>query len=109
MDRPKWDAILHQLMPERTVWGFANDDTHGSNHFGRNRNVFLISDLTIENVRSAMEHGHLYLYIPVEIGDRPDITIVADRLPFVLSVLSFELFGLSFTFCLFTKAGNAMH
>lgn len=75
MDRAKWDAILHQLMPERQVWGFANDDTHGTNHFGRNRNVFLISDLTIENVRSAMEHGHLYLYIPIEIGDRPDVTI----------------------------------
>lgn len=75
MDRPKWDAILHKLMPDRTVWGFANDDTHGTNHFGRNRNVFLISDLTIENVRSAMENGHIYLYIPVEIGDRPDITI----------------------------------
>lgn len=75
MDRPKWDAILHRLMPDRTVWGFANDDTHGTHHFGRNRNVFLISDLTIENVRSAMELGHIYLYIPIEIGDRPDITI----------------------------------
>jgi len=75
MDREKWDQILHQLMPDRPVWGFANDDTHGTDHFGRNRNVFLISDLSIENVRHAMAEGHLYLYVPVERGDRPDIRI----------------------------------
>ena len=75
MDREKWDEILHQLMPERPVWGFANDDTHGTNHFGLNRNVFLISDLNIVNVRHAMAEGHLYLYVPVELGDRPDIQI----------------------------------
>jgi len=75
MDRAKWDTILHELMPHRPVWGFANDDTHGTSHFGWNRNVFLITDLTIENVRSAMEHGHLYLYIPVEAGRRPDVVI----------------------------------
>lgn len=75
MDREKWDRILHQLMPDRPVWGFANDDTHGTNHFGRNRNVFLISDLSIENVRHAMAGGHLYLFIPVERGDRPDVYI----------------------------------
>jgi len=62
-------------MPDRPVWGFANDDTHGTDHFGRNRNVFLISDLSIENVRHAMAEGHLYLYVPVERGDRPDIRI----------------------------------
>ncbi len=75
MDREKWDQVLHQLMPDRPVWGFANDDTHGTNHFGRNRNVFLISDLTIPNVRNAMAEGHLYLYVPVERGDRPDVQI----------------------------------
>lgn len=75
MDREKWDQVLHQLMPDRPVWGFANDDTHGTNHFGRNRNVFLISDLSIENVRHAMAEGHLYLYVPVERGDRPDVRI----------------------------------
>jgi hypothetical protein len=75
VDRQKWDQILHQLMPDRPVWGFANDDTHGTNHFGRNRNVFLISDLSVENVRTAMAEGHLYLYVPVERGDRPDVQI----------------------------------
>ncbi len=75
MDREKWDRVLHQLMPDRPVWGFANDDTHGTNHFGRNRNIFLISDLSIENVRHAMAEGHLYLFIPVERGDRPDIQL----------------------------------
>lgn len=75
MDRDKWDAILHQLMPDRPVWGFANDDTHATDHFGRNRNVFLIEDLSVENVRFAIQKGHLFLYIPEEIGDRPDLMI----------------------------------
>ncbi len=75
MDREKWGQIRHQLMPYRPVWGFANDDTHGTGHFGRNRNIFLISDLSIENVRRAMAEGHLYLFIPVERGDLPDIQI----------------------------------
>ncbi|MEX1011496.1 MAG: hypothetical protein WDZ29_05480 [Balneolaceae bacterium] len=75
MDRDKWDQVLHQLMPDRPVWGFANDDTHGTTHFGLNRNVFLISDLNIENVRHAMAEGHLFLYVPVERGGRPDIRI----------------------------------
>lgn len=75
MDRAKWDAILHHLMPERPVWGFANDDTHATAHFGRNRNIFLIEKLSVENVRQAMEKGHLFLYIPIEMGDRPDLMI----------------------------------
>ncbi len=75
MDRAKWDQILHKLMPDRPVWGFANDDTHGTNHFGRNRNVFLLPELSIEHVRNAMVEGHLYLFVPVERGDRPDVQI----------------------------------
>ena len=75
MDRAKWDQILHQLMPDRPVWGFANDDTHRTTHFGLNRNIFLISDLSIKNVRRAMAEGHIYLFVPVELGDRPDIRI----------------------------------
>ena len=75
MDRKKWDQILHQLMPDRPVWGFANDDTHVADHFGRYRNILLMSDLTIENFRLAMSEGHIYLFIPVVQGDRPDILI----------------------------------
>ncbi len=75
VDRAKWDFILHELMPDRPVWGFANDDTHNAAHFGWNRNVFLIPDLTHENVRKAMERGHLNLFIPIEAEGRPDISI----------------------------------
>ncbi|MFB6248064.1 MAG: Ca2+-dependent phosphoinositide-specific phospholipase C [Salinibacter sp.] len=28
-DRRLWDALLETMMPERPVWGFANDDSHG--------------------------------------------------------------------------------
>ena len=75
LDRPKWDAILHQMMPDRPVWGFANDDTHRDTHFGRNRNVFMLSEFTKEAVFTAMKKGHFFLFVPVERGTRPPVHI----------------------------------
>jgi hypothetical protein len=60
--RELWDQILHELMPERPVWGFANDDMHNEGQFGRNRSVFLLDSLSSANVRAAMEDGHTYFY-----------------------------------------------
>lgn len=59
-DRAIWDAILTQLMPERPVWGFANDDFHRPDHLGRSWTMFLIHDLTLEHFRQAMVAGHFY-------------------------------------------------
>ena len=75
MDREKWDHILHYLMPDRPVWGFANDDTHVTLQFGLNRNIFLLPELTIDNVREAMVTGQMYMFIPVERGDRSDVQV----------------------------------
>ena len=68
VDRKRWDNILYRLMPDRPVWGLANDDTHGDAHYGRNRNVFLLNELTQEQVFSAMKNGHFYFFVPVEQG-----------------------------------------
>ena len=59
-DRAIWDAILTQTMPERPVWGFANDDFHRPNHLGRSWTMFLIPELTIEHFREAMISGRFY-------------------------------------------------
>ncbi|MEX0928920.1 MAG: hypothetical protein WD266_03670 [Balneolales bacterium] len=75
VDRVKWDRILYRMMPERPVWGFANDDTHRTEHFGANRNIFLLPDKSLENVREAMLRGHIYLFVPEVLGDRPDVQI----------------------------------
>jgi hypothetical protein len=68
VDRKRWDHVLYCLMPERPVWGLANDDTHTDAHFGRNRNVFLLPHLDEEHVFAAMQQGHFLFFVPVEQG-----------------------------------------
>lgn len=75
VDRPQWDRILYRMMPDNPVWGFANDDTHRAHHFGANRNVFLLENKDHETFRNAMVNGHIYLFVPVELGDRPDVIL----------------------------------
>ena len=64
-----WDRLLHHSMPERPIWGFANDDMHSASHFGANRNVFPLQQLTAMQVRSAMENGRFYMFRPYNLGD----------------------------------------
>ncbi|MFW6060230.1 MAG: PHP domain-containing protein [Phycisphaeraceae bacterium] len=59
-DRALWDALLTELMPERPVWGMANDDSHRDAHIGRNRTVLLLDEFTDETVRAALEAGRYY-------------------------------------------------
>ena len=59
-DRAIWDAMLTQLMPERPVWGFANDDFHRPGHLGRSWTMFLMPELTLEHFRQAMIAGTFY-------------------------------------------------
>ncbi len=56
-DRRLWDEILSALMPERPIWGFANDDFHWFRHFGNAYNTFPLQDLSEEPFRDAMEKG----------------------------------------------------
>jgi len=74
-DRRLWDKVLHQMMPTRPVWGFANDDMHGIAHLGANRNVFPLPSLDETQVRSAMVDGAFYLFRPKYIGDLPSSRI----------------------------------
>ncbi len=59
-DRRLWDALLEKLMPERSVFGFANDDSHGKLHIGLNANWFPLQDLSRPNVRASVEEGRFY-------------------------------------------------
>jgi hypothetical protein len=66
-DRQLWDSILVKLMPERPVWGFANDDFHGDlNKLGVSWNVFILPKLTEELVRTGMEEGRFFYVHAVE-------------------------------------------
>jgi len=74
-DRALWDNVLHQLMPGRPVWGFANDDMHGLDGMGWNRNVFPLKKLNAATVRKAMEQGAFYFYRPDIQGSTPSLAV----------------------------------
>lgn len=59
-DRALWDSVLTQLMPERPVWAFANDDFHTPEHLGRSWTLFPLPELSSQQVRKAMVSGAFY-------------------------------------------------
>ena len=65
-DRKLYDAILTQMMPDRQVWAYSNDDMHHSSTLGRNWNVMLLPELNEEWVRRGMMEGRSYfVYAPL--------------------------------------------
>lgn len=60
MDFQLWDKILAATMPERPVWGHANDDMHSISALGRDWSVFLLDDFSEEALRKAMLSGKAY-------------------------------------------------
>jgi len=65
-DRKTWDAILTNIVTERPVWGFSNDDMHSpKTQLGLSWNIMLLPDLSPEWVRRAMENGiFFFVYAP---------------------------------------------
>ncbi|MFC1484497.1 PHP domain-containing protein [Candidatus Neomarinimicrobiota bacterium] len=60
-DRQTWDAILTEILPERSVWGFASDDMHNTEKDpGISWIVVVVPDLTNELVREAIEGGRFF-------------------------------------------------
>ena len=80
----KWDSTLIRLMPDRPVWGFSNEDYHGDYRpggevrhiMGRNGNIFLLPELSIEKVRSAMENGVFFIFHAPEGPDGPSPPVI---------------------------------
>ncbi len=57
LDRQLWDRILTELMPERPVWGFANDDMHSIGRLGSDWMTFFAPEANLESLRRATETG----------------------------------------------------
>ncbi len=72
---PRWDSTLIRLMPDRPVWGFSNDDYHRG-IMGRRWNVFLLPELSIDQVRYGMENGLLYFVHAPEGPDGPSPPVI---------------------------------
>jgi len=71
-DRIMWDSMLVKFMPDRPIWGFSNDDAHKEEHIGRNYNVFLLQNLSLNSFREAMEKGRFYfIYSPDGCDGKP--------------------------------------
>jgi len=56
-DRVLWDELLGRLMPERQVFGFANDDSHFMRDIGNTAETLFMPANTVENVRACLESG----------------------------------------------------
>ena len=65
-------------MPDRPVWGFANDDMHRKEAIGRSWEVLLLPEHTSEQVRKAMTNGRFYFSMAYEAG-RPAPAIQSIR------------------------------
>lgn len=62
-DRATWDALLTQLIDERPVWGFSNDDMHSMNsQLGFNYNIMLMPELSDAWMRKALAEG-MFFYV----------------------------------------------
>jgi hypothetical protein len=92
-DVQKWDQVLTLTMPDRPIWGFANDDEHTLAHVGLNWNVLLLSQFTLSAVRTAMEEGSFffsttkYSTLPLTGGAPPVITgITVDNVSGLISL-----------------------
>jgi len=65
MDRRLWDEILRELMPDRPVWGFSNDDMHRLEQMGRNQTILLVRKPTPDQIKNALAKGQFfYAYVP---------------------------------------------
>ena len=63
-----WDDVLTASMPDKPIWGFANDDMHRIENVGRSWEVLLLPKLTAEHVREAMKTGRFYFSFVYEPG-----------------------------------------
>lgn len=59
-DRLLWDALLAEMMPERPVHAFANDDMHGISRLGNDWTVYPLQARTEAALRQAMIAGAFY-------------------------------------------------
>ncbi len=59
-DRKLWDNLLNHFMPERPIYGMANDDMHLKSTLGINWNTLLLEELSVSEVRRSLEGGRFF-------------------------------------------------
>jgi hypothetical protein len=56
-DEGLWDQLLARFMPQRPIWGFANDDMHQMESNRQAFTIFFLDRLDSASVRAAMHSG----------------------------------------------------
>ena len=73
-----WDAVLSELMPERSVWGTSSDDAHSTRKAGFGWTTLLVKERTEEAVREALTTGTSLFSTPLMVenpeGNVPSIS-----------------------------------
>lgn len=59
-DREMWDILNTRCLPQRLVWGFANDDSHANEEIGFAFNMMVMAENSEVEFRMAMERGSFY-------------------------------------------------
>ena len=60
-DRILWDNILMYTIPRgKVAWGFSNDDSHVIENIGVTAEIMLMTELSNEALRTAMENGTFF-------------------------------------------------
>jgi len=97
-DRALWDALLTELMPERPVWGMANDDSHKQKQIGLNTTVLLMTESSEAAVKEALRSGKMYFTSvtthPQESRDRA-LTPVIKKIEFTPETQSLRIHSVS--------------
>ena len=78
-DRNTWDSVLTELLPERPVWGMANDDMHvPAKSFGFSWNIVLLPELNDALVRDALVEGHFFFAHSPKGKDGPPVPVIEE-------------------------------
>ena len=60
-DRILWDNVLMYTVPRgKVAWGFSNDDSHVIENIGVTAEIMLMTELSNEALRTAMENGTFF-------------------------------------------------
>jgi len=103
-DKQLWDLILTKTAPLRTVYGYANDDSHAFNEIGYSYNELLTSEFTVTEVRNAITHGRSFFYsnatISKPIGKMPHvIDVIVDQDDLTIEVVATDYHKIEWFSC----------
>jgi len=108
-DRATWDAVLTKLIPERSIWGFANDDMHEpEEELGFSWNILVLPKLNHNHVRKAMEQG-CFFYAHASLGHNGSPVPVVEAITVDERLGIIQIRASNYEFIEWISQGNIIH